>query len=106
MFLAHIKACTLTCADYLWIHADRPGRLQTQKNPQSFHLAGFQDFSGQFWYRRERILGWRLCLLLYKFMFFNCFLFLYFYKGPKKGPKKDGFHAVKDSVPNKHTTNQ
>jgi len=56
MFLAHIKACILTCADYFWIQADRPGRLQTQKNPQSFNLAGFQDFSGQFWYRRERIL--------------------------------------------------
>lgn len=31
-------------------------KFKAQKNPQSFHLAGFQDFSGQFWYRRERIL--------------------------------------------------
>jgi len=36
--------------------AERLGRLQTQKSPQGLCRAGFQDFSGQFWYRRERIL--------------------------------------------------
>ncbi|HBY0415890.1 TPA: hypothetical protein MIO32_08875 [Klebsiella variicola] len=36
---------------------------------------------GEFW-------CWRLWLLLFTFMFFSCFLFLDFFKGPKKGPKK------------------
>ncbi len=40
----------------VWILATLGGMLCPQKSPQSFHLAGFQDFSGQFWYRRERIL--------------------------------------------------
>jgi len=39
-FLAHIIACT----NHHWIQANRLGRLQTQKNPQGFHLAGSQDF--------------------------------------------------------------
>lgn len=29
---------------------------QTQKSPQGLRRAGFQDFNGRFWYRRERIL--------------------------------------------------
>ena len=32
-------------------------KLRAQKSPQGLRHAGFQDFSGQFWYRRERILG-------------------------------------------------
>ncbi|CRH34905.1 hypothetical protein BN1183_BY_00030, partial [Pantoea ananatis] len=44
----------------------------TQKSPQGFHRAGFQDFSGQFWYRRERILvGWRNLNLFYIFLNLN-----------------------------------
>jgi hypothetical protein len=33
-----------------------PIKPLAQKSPQGFHLTGFQDFSGRFWYRRERIL--------------------------------------------------
>jgi hypothetical protein len=39
-----------------WILATLSGLLWTQKSPQGLCHAGFQDFSGQFWYRRERIL--------------------------------------------------
>jgi len=39
-----------------WILATLGGLLWTQKSPQGLCRAGFQDFSGQFWYRRERIL--------------------------------------------------
>ncbi|MGP0227165.1 hypothetical protein ACSVIH_09600 [Pantoea ananatis] len=43
-----------------WILATLGGQLWTQKSPQGLRRAGFQDFSGQFWYRRKRILvGWR-----------------------------------------------
>lgn len=39
-----------------WILATLGGQLWTQKSPQGLRRAGFQDFSGQFWYRRKRIL--------------------------------------------------
>jgi len=39
-----------------WILATLGGLLWIQKSPQGLCRAGFQDFSGQFWYRRERIL--------------------------------------------------
>jgi len=43
--------------------------LRAQKSPQGFHRAGFQDFSGRFWYRRERILvGWRSLKKVINFM--------------------------------------
>jgi len=51
-----LLAYILTYTNNHWIFPDLLGRLQTQKSPQGFQLAGFQDFSGQFWYRRERIL--------------------------------------------------
>jgi len=43
-------------SDLISWHQTSRDKLRTQKSPQGFHHAGFQDFSGQFWYRRERIL--------------------------------------------------
>lgn len=43
-----------------WILATLSGLLWTQKNPQSFHLAGFQDFDDGSGNHHPRILvGWR-----------------------------------------------
>lgn len=43
-------------SDLISWHQTSRDKLRTQKSPQSFHLAGFQDFCGRLWNRREKIL--------------------------------------------------
>jgi len=50
-------------------------KLRAQKSPQGLRRAGFQDFSGQFLYRRERILeGWRNLNKTRKLMYLGFFI--------------------------------
>jgi len=48
---------------------DHFSRLQTQKSPQGFHLAGYQDFDDGSGNHQPRILvGWRNLSMLRNFM--------------------------------------
>jgi len=54
--LVYVLGCILPCTNYHRIWLDHPGRSQTQKSPQGFHLAGFQDFDDGSGNHQPRIL--------------------------------------------------
>lgn len=70
-----MRRCLTTClkgSDLISWHRTSRDKFKTQKSPQGLCRAGFQDFCGRLWNRRERILvGWRSLNWLCNLLFYN-----------------------------------